>query len=224
MRKRSKRYIALKEKIDSVKVYSLDEAVSLLKETGNTKFDSGIEIHVKTGIDVKQSDQHIRGVVSLPNGTGKKHKIAAITSKPDEAKKAGAELAGGEELIKEIQSGKMDFDVLVTEPAFMPKLAPVAKILGPRGMMPSPKNGTVTDNIPKAIDELSKGKVSFKNDNSGNIHLLVGRSSFEETKLKENIKAAFDAIKATKPSSSKGTFIVNVSLATTMGPGIKVSL
>lgn len=224
MKKHSKRYMALKEKVDSSKYYSLDEAVSVLKETGNTKFDSGVEIHVKTGIDVKQSDQNVRGTVSLPHGTGKKQKIAAITAKPDIAKKAGAEIAGGEEFIKEIQAGKIDFDVLVVEPAFMPKLAPVAKILGPRGLMPSPKNGTVTDNVSKAIEELAKGKVSFKNDDTGNIHLLVGRVSFEDAKLKDNIKAAYDAIKNSRPSTSKGTFLVSVYLSTTMGPGIRVSL
>ncbi len=216
--------MALKEKIDSSKLYSLEEAVSVLKETSNTKFDSGVEIHVKTGIDVKQSDQNVRGTVSLPYGTGKKQIIAAITTKPDKAKQAGAELCGGEEIIKEIQAGKINFDVLVAEPQFMPKLAVVAKILGPRGLMPSPKNGTVTDNVTGAIEELSKGKVSFKNDDTGNIHLLVGRISFEPDKLKENIKAAFDSIKGSRPASAKGAFIVNVSLSTTMGPGIKVSV
>ena len=216
--------MTLKEKIDPLKQYALDEAISVIRESANTKFDSGVELHVKTGIDVKQSDQHIRGTVSLPNGTGKKQKIAAITSKPAEAKKAGAEIAGGEELIKEIQAGKMDFDVLVAEPAFMPKLAPVAKILGPRGLMPSPKNGTVAPDIAKAIEELAKGKVSFKNDSTGNVHLLAGRASFSADQLKENITSAFEAIKAAKPASSKGTFIKSITLATTMGPGIAVSM
>jgi len=224
MSKHSKRFNALKEKIEPSKEYSLDEAVLLVKEAANTKFDSGVELHIRTGIDVKQSDQHVRSTVSLPHGTGKTQKIMAVTSDPEKAKKAGAESAGGEELIKEIKAGKMDFDVLVAEPSFMPKLAPVAKILGPRGLMPSPKNGTVADDIEKAISELAKGKIAFKNDNTGNIHLLVGRASFDENQLKENIQTAYDAVKAARPSGMKATYIQNTVLTTSMGPGIKVSL
>lgn len=224
MAKHSKRYRALKENIEALKAYRLDEALVLLKEAGNTTFDAGVLLHVRTGIDVKQSDEQVRGTASLPHGTGKKHRIAALTAKPAEAKSAGAEIAGAEELIKEIQAGKIDFDVLVAEPAFMPKLAPVAKILGPRGLMPSPKNGTVSPDAARAIEELSKGKISFKNDNTGNIHMLVGRISFPVEKLKENIQTAYDAVKASKPGAMKGTFIQNVTLATTMGPGIKVAL
>ncbi|MBI2050873.1 MAG: 50S ribosomal protein L1 [Parcubacteria group bacterium] len=224
MAKHSKRYRALKEKVEAGKTYSLDEALARLEDAGNTKFDAGVELHVRTGIDVKQSDEQVRGTASLPHGTGKKQKIAAITANPAAAKAAGAHIAGGEELIKEIQVGKMDFDVLVAEPAFMPKLAPVAKILGPRGLMPSPKNGTVSPDIAKAIDELSRGKISFKNDNTGNIHILVGRASFDAGKLKENIQTAYDAVKAAKPAAAKGTFIKSVTLATTMGPGIPVQM
>ncbi|MDP3995501.1 MAG: 50S ribosomal protein L1 [Patescibacteria group bacterium] len=224
MAKHSKRYRALKEKIEPNKSYSLDEALVLVKEGGNTKFDAGVELHIRVGIDVKQSDQQVRGTASLPHGTGKKQRIAAITAKPDEAKKAGAERAGGEDLIKEIQTGKLDFDVLVAEPAFMAKLAPVAKILGPRGLMPSPKNGTVAPDVTIAIAELAKGKVAFKSDNTANIHVLVGRASFEADKLKENIQTAYDAIKAARPAASKGTFVKSATLATTMGPGISVEL
>ncbi|PIR57037.1 MAG: 50S ribosomal protein L1 [Parcubacteria group bacterium CG10_big_fil_rev_8_21_14_0_10_41_35] len=224
MAKHSKRYMALKEKVDSLKQYTLDEAVFIIKESANIKFDSGVELHVKIGIDVKQSDQHVRGTVSLPHGTGKKQRIAAIASDLSKAKKAGAEVVGGEELIKEIQAGKMDFDVLVAEPAFMPKLASVARILGPRGLMPSPKNGTVAPDIEKAIAELVKGKISFKNDSTGNVHLLAGRASFSADQLKENITSAFEAIKSARPTTSKGTFIKSTTLATTMGPGISVSL
>ncbi|MAG29104.1 50S ribosomal protein L1 [bacterium] len=224
MSKHSKRYKSLKEKVKLGKEHGLDEAIGLIKDQGELKFDSGVELHVRTGIDVKQSDQHIRGTVSLPHGTGKKQKIAAITADPDKAKSAGAELAGGEEIIKEIQAGKMDFDILVAEPEFMPKLAPVAKILGPRGLMPSPKNGTVSPDVTKAIEELAKGKIAFKNDNTGNIHMLVGRVSFDENQLKENITMAFDAIKTSRPSGVKGAFIQNTVLAASMGPGIKVSL
>ncbi len=216
--------MAQKEKIEEGKVYPLDEAATLLHSMGELKFDAGIEMHIRTGIDVKQSDQQVRGTVTLPHGTGKKQRIAAVTADPDAAKKAGATLAGGEELIKEIQGGKMDFDVLVTEPAFMAKLAPVAKILGPRGLMPSPKNGTVSADLSGAIDELAKGKVAFKNDNTGNVHMLVGRVSFSPEQLQENIQTAFDAVKASRSGAVKGTFIAGTTLATTMGPGVKVAL
>jgi large subunit ribosomal protein L1 len=224
MSKHSKRYNALKEKVEIGKEYDISKAIALIKDQGELKFDAGVELHVRTGIDVKQSDQHVRGTVSLPHGTGKKQKITAITEDPDKAKKAGAQSAGGEEMIKEIQAGKMDFDVLVAEPAFMPKLAPVAKILGPRGLMPSPKNGTVAPDVEKAISELSKGKIAFKNDNTGNIHLMVGRVSFSEDQLKENIQTAFDAIKTSRPTGVKGTFVQNTVVSASMGPGIKVSL
>lgn len=224
MAKHSKRFRALKEKVGQGKSYPLAEAVALLKESGNVKFNAGVELHIHTGIDVKQSDQGVRGTVNLPHGSGKKQKIAAITANPEAAKKAGAEAAGGEEFIKEIAGGRMDFDVLVAEPAFMPKLAPVAKILGPRGLMPSPKNGTTSPDVTKAIAELSAGKMAFKNDDTGNIHLLVGRVSFSPEQLKENIQAAYAAIKAAKPAAVKGTFIQNVTLAASMGPGIRVEM
>ncbi len=233
MAKHSKRFRALKEKVSAQSApggsggghfFSLDEAIPLLKESGNVKFDAGVELHIHTGIDVKQSDQGVRGTVNLPHGSGKKQKIAALTANPETAKKAGAEIAGGEEFIKEIAAGRMDFDVLVAEPVFMPKLAPVAKILGPRGLMPSPKNGTVAPDVTKAIAELSAGKMAFKNDDTGHIHLLVGRASFSADQLKENIQAAYAAIKAAKPAAVKGTFIQNTTLAASMGPGIRVEL
>ena len=224
MSKHSKRYNALKEKIDPIKKYDLTEAISLIKESGNLKFDGAVELHISTTIDTKQSDQQVRGTVSLPHGTGKKQKITALTADADATKKAGAEFAGGEELIKEIQAGKINFDILVAEPSFMPKLAPVAKILGPRGLMPSPKNGTVSPDVIKAIEELSKGKVAFKNDNTGNLHLMVGRTSFSEDNLKQNIESAFNAVKISRSSSVKGGFIQNITLSTTMGPGVKIGI
>jgi len=223
MAKHSKRYRALKEKIEPGKAYSLEEAVALIRGMGGLSFEAGVELHVRTGIDVKQSDEQVRGTVSLPHGSGKKMRIAAVCADPGQAKEAGAKIAGGEELIKEIQAGKMDFDILVAQPSFMPKLAPVAKILGPRGLMPSPKNGTVAEDLAAAIGELARGKVAFKNDNTGNVHLLVGKTSFTEDQLKTNIQAAYDAIKAGKPAAMKGTYILNAVLAASMGPGIKIS-
>jgi len=222
---RSKRYRALKEKIDSAKTYTLDEAVAILSSGDNTKLGGGVELHIKCGIDVKQSDQQVRGTVVLPHGSGKQKRIAVLTANPDAAKEAGATLVGGEEIINEIRTtGKINFDVLVAEPAFMAKLAPVAKILGPRGLMPSPKDGTVTPDSAKAVKDLVRGKVTFKNDDTGNIHLLVGQVSFGPEKLKENIQTAYDAVKASRPTAAKGSFIQAINLCTTMGPGIKVTL
>ncbi|MDP1709575.1 MAG: 50S ribosomal protein L1 [Candidatus Komeilibacteria bacterium] len=225
MSKRSKRYRALKEKVDSTKTYNLDEAMGMLSSGDSTKFSTAVELHVRTGIDVKQSDQAVRGTVVLPHGSGKTQRILALTNNAKEAEAAGAVRAGGEEIINDLKSGgKIDFDVLVAEPAFMPKLAPVAKILGPKGLMPSPKDGTVTPDVVKAIKDLVKGKISFKNDDTGNVHMIVGRVAFGPEKIKENIQAAFEAIKTARPTTIKGTFIKAITLCTTMGPGIKVTL
>ncbi len=212
---------------DKTKPYSLEEAIKLTKELSKTKFDSSVEVHMRLGIDTRKGDQQIRGAVSLPNGTGKTLKVAAFVSpeKEADAKKAGADLVGGEELIEEIKrTEKTDFQVAVAEPAMMKNLAKIAKILGTRGLMPSPKNETVTPNPVKAIEELKKGKVSYKNDDTGNIHVSIGKTSFEDTKLIENFNALVDAIRKAKPASSKGVYIKNISMSSTMGPGIKVSL
>lgn len=225
MKRHSKRYRAGREKIDRAKIYNLDEALALVKSEPTVKFDGGVELHIRTEIDVKDSTQQIRGMVSLPHGTGKKVRIWAICENGKAAAAAGAERAGGEELIKELTaSGKTDFDVLVAEPGFMPKLAPLAKTLGPRGLMPSPKSGTVSTDVAKTITELAAGKISFKNDDTGNIHLLVGRASFAPEQLAANIQAAFAAVKAARPASVKGSFIKSTTICTTMGPGIKTAL
>lgn len=225
MTKHSKRYRAGREKVDRTKVYTLDEAVALVKSEPTVKFDSGVELHVRTEIDVKDSTQQIRGLVSLPHGTGKKVRIWAICENAKAAMAAGAAKAGGEELIKELQaSAKTDFDVLVAEPKLMPKLAPLAKTLGPRGLMPSPKSGTVSADAAKTVRELQAGKITFKNDDTGNIHLLVGRASFAPEQLQANIQAAFAAVKAARPASVKGSFIKSAVICTTMGPGLKTAL
>lgn len=225
MTKHSKRYRSGREKVDRAKIYNLEEAVALIKSEPPLKFDSGVELHIRTEIHVKDSTQQIRGMVSLPHGTGKKVRIWAICENAKAATAAGAERVGGEELIKELQaSAKTDFDVLVAEPKLMPKLAPLAKTLGPRGLMPSPKSGTVSADVVKTIQELAAGKVSFKNDDTGNIHFLVGRASFAPDQLKENIQAAFAAVKAARPPSVKGSFIKSTTICTTMGPGLKTAL
>lgn len=221
----AKRVKANNEQVDKNKTYTAEEAINLAKQTANTKFVGSIEIHVRTNIDSKKTEQQIRGSASLPNGTGKTKKIAAFVTeaKEKEAKESGATIVGGEDLIKQIkETGKTDFDVAIAEPAMMPKLAQIAKILGTRGLMPNPKTGTVSDNITATIKEIAGGRVNFKNDDSGIIHTTIGKTSFETEKLLENFKALYQAITASKPTALKGTFITSIYLNSTMGPGIKV--
>ncbi len=221
---RGKKYRAIAEKIDKNKIYSIEEAVKLMKENKIAKFDESVEIHVKTSVDPKKGEQQIRGTVVLPNGTGKAKRIAVITSTAaDEAKKAGADIVGGEEMIDKI-SKKIDFDILVATPEMMPKLAKVAKILGPKGLMPNPKTETVTTKIKETIEALKKGKAAFKNDDTANIHQGVGKLSFEDQKLVENIKVFVNAVEKSKPSAVKGKLILGISTCSTMGAGIKIAI
>ncbi|HSR88778.1 MAG TPA: 50S ribosomal protein L1 [Candidatus Udaeobacter sp.] len=222
----SKRMAALKAKVDKSKTYSLEEAVKLLNETSGVKFDASVEIHANLGIDTKKTEQQVRATVVLPHGTGKTKTIAAFVSadKEKEAKEAGADFIYGEEEIKKIKdTGKIPFEIAVTTPDMMPKLASIAKVLGPKGLMPNPKTDTVGTNIKKMIEELKKGKITFKNDDGGNVHQVVGKLSFGEANLKENINALLEALKKAKPATSKGTFLKNVTLCSTMGPAIKIS-
>jgi len=210
---------------DKTKGYSIAEAVELVKKYSKTKFDASVEVHFRLGIDTKKGDQQIRSAISLPHGTGKSVKIAAFVMPENEkkAKEAGADLVGGEDLIAEIKkTEKTDFQVAVAEPALMKNLGAIAKILGTRGLMPSPKNETVTPNPAQAIAELKKGKISFKNDDTANVHVVIGKVSFDANKLVENFEAVLNSVKKAKPSSSKGTYIKNISICSTMGPGIKV--
>jgi large subunit ribosomal protein L1 len=224
--KRGKSYRQVAEKVEKMKIYSIEEALKIVHAGKVAKFDESVEVHVKCSIDPKQGDQQVRGAVVLPHGTGKTLKIAVVTStKAKEAEEAGADIVGAEELIEKIKNGKADqFDVLVASPEMMPKLASVAKILGPRGLMPSPKTETVTDKIKDAVEQLKKGKSSFKNDNTGNIHQVIGKLSFEEANLKENYDSFLDALIKAKPAGVKGKYIVSVSICSTMGPGLKIQL
>ncbi len=210
---------------DKTKSYSIEEAIELTKKLSKTKFDGSVEAHFRLGIDAKKGEQQIRTAISLPHGTGKTVKVAAFVSpdKEKEVKAAGADFVGGEDLIAEIKkSEKTDFQVAVAEPLMMRNLAQIAKILGTRGLMPSPKNETVTPNPAKAVTELKKGKVSFKNDDTGNIHVAIGKVSFDNKKLVENYNIIKEAIVKAKPSSSKGIYIQNISVNATMGPGVKI--
>jgi large subunit ribosomal protein L1 len=223
----SKRSKANSESVEQDKIYTPEEAIELVKKTATTKFVGSVEVHLRTAIDPKKTDQAIRGAVSLPHGTGATKKIAAFVTegKEAEAKAAGADLVGGEELIKKIkETEKTDFDVAVAEPAIMPKLATIAKILGTRGLMPNPKTGTVSDNIAGAIKEIAGGKVNFKNDDTGNIHQIIGRTNFESAQLLENLRKFMEAVHASKPSAVKKQFIQTYTLNATMGPGIKFKM
>ncbi len=209
-----------------VKTADLNEAAALLKKTAMTKFDSSCEIHIKLGVDPTHADQLVRSTIVLPHGTGKKVRVAAFVpeDKVKEAKDAGAVIAGLEELIEKIQKGFLDFDVTVATPDVMKNLAPIAKILGTKGMMPNPKAGTVTPDIGKAIHDIAGGRVEYRTDKLGQIHQVFGKASFTEEQLAENLKTFLKAVNDAKPSSVKGTFIKNVSVATTMGPGITLDL
>ncbi len=212
---------------DKTKAYPLAEAIELAKKLSKTKFDASVEVHFRLGIDPKKGDQQIRSAVSLPHGTGKTIKVAAFVTpeKEKEVKKAGADYVGSEDLIAKIKkTEKTDFQVAVAEPAMMKNLAQIAKILGTRGLMPSPKNETVTSNPAKTVAELKKGKISFKNDDTGNVHAVIGKVSFATKKLSENYETILNAIKKIKPSGSKGTYLKNISLSSSMGPGIKVEI
>ncbi len=223
----SKRMEALEAKIDKDKAYSLDEAITLVKETSTVKFDASVEVHVRLGIDPKKSDQQIRTTVALPHGTGKTQKIAAFVGPNDEkaAKEAGADFVYGEEEIKTIKTtGKVEFDIAIATPEMMPKIAIAAKVLGPKGLMPNPKTETVGKDVKKMIDDLKKGKASFKNDDSGNIHQVIGKVSFEDSKLKENFEIFIETVKKAKASSVKGTFIKSIFLASSMGPSVKIEI
>ncbi len=224
----SKEQISTEELVyEKNKKYSPDEAIELCRKMSKVKFDASVEVHFRLGINPKKGDQQIRSAVTLPHGTGKDIKVAAFvnTDKEKEVRKAGADLVGGEDLIAQIKkSEKTDFDVAVAEPAIMKNLSQIAKILGTRGLMPSPKNETVTDKPAETVAELKKGKISFKNDNTANVHVAIGKISFDKEKLKENYNTFLEALKKAKPAGVKGTYIKNITLSSTMGPGIKVSI
>ncbi len=212
---------------DKTKAYQINEALELVKKFSTVKFDASVEVHFNLGIDPRKGDQQVRSAVSLPHGTGKTIKVAAfVTPDQEEAcRVAGADLVGGEDLINKIKtSEKTDFAVAVADPTTMKHLAKIAKILGTRGLMPSPKNDTVSANPAKAVAELKKGKVSFKNDDTANLHVAIGKISFDPAKLKANFETVVEAVKKSKPATSKGSYIKNVVICSTMGPGIKVQL
>ena len=212
------------EKYDKDKLYSLKEASDIIKSFSNLKFDSSVDLALNLGVDPKKADQNVRGVVSLPNGTGKDVKVLALVTpdKEDEAKKSGADFVGLDEYLQKIKDGWTDVDVIITMPSIMGKLGPLGKILGPRGLMPNPKTGTVTMNVGKAVEEVKAGKIDFKVEKNGIVHVSIGKVSFDAEKIYENAKEVIQHIIKIKPSSSKGNYLKSISMSSTMSPGIKV--
>jgi len=222
--KRSKKYIAAAAKIDADRLYTPLEAVTLVRETSTTKYDATIDVALCLGVDPKKADQAIRSTVNLPHGTGKTARVLVFANgeRADEARAAGADIVGGDELIDEVSKGRLDFDAVVATPDLMGKVGRLGKVLGPRNLMPNPKTGTVTTDVTKAVKDIKGGKVEFRIDKNSNLHFIIGKASFTAQQLAENYAAALDEINRSKPNSSKGRFIKRAVVSTTMGPGINV--
>ena len=224
MAKHGKNYMNSLSKIEKGKQYSVSEAVKLVKENATAKFDESIEVSFNLNVDPRHADQQIRGAMVLPNGTGRSQKVLVVTqgAKEEEAKNAGADYVGGKEILEDIKKGWFDFDVIVATPDMMGELGKLGKILGPKGLMPNPKTGTVTMNVANAVNEIKKGKIEYRVDKEGNINCLIGKKSFTDEALVENYKALYGAIAKARPAAVKGNYILNIVLFSTMGPGVKV--
>lgn len=224
MAKHGKKYIAALAQVEATKLYPIVDAIALAKKTNTTKFDASVELSFRLNVDPRHADQQIRGAVVLPHGTGRSQKVLVVTQGPKEkeALDAGADYAGGKELLDKVKGGWFDFDVIVATPDMMGELGKLGKILGPKGLMPNPKTGTVTMDVAKAVVDIKKGKVEYRVDKEGNIGVLVGKVSFTEAQLAENIKTIFDLVNRARPAAVKGIYMKNLVLSTTMGPGIKI--
>ncbi len=222
--KLSKKRKVAESKVDLAKVYTLEDASKLMKDINCTKFDSSVDLHIRLGVDPRKADQAIRGTVTLPHGTGKTKRVLVLCTpdKEADAKSAGADHVGLDEYVQKIESGWVDIDVIIATPSVMPKIGKLGKVLGPRNLMPNPKTGTVTNDVASAVNEVKGGKIAFKVDKAGIIHASIGRVSFEPKKLQENSQELINAIVKLKPSSSKGTYVKGISLATSMSPGLFV--
>ncbi|MDD6258409.1 MAG: 50S ribosomal protein L1 [Erysipelotrichaceae bacterium] len=221
-----KKYKAALAQVDRSRTYDYKEALALAKKLANTNFDSSVEVSFSLNVDPRQADQNIRGAMVLPNGTGKTQKVLVIADGPkaEEAKAAGADYVGADEMIDQIKGGWFDFDIIVATPNMMGKLGRLGRVLGPKGLMPNPKTGTVTMEIANAVNEIKKGKIEYRVDKDGNINALIGKVSFTEEQLAQNFKALYDQLAKVRPNSVKGAFMKSVTVSTTMGPGIKVTV
>ena len=225
--KKGKKYVEVAKLVEKNKLYDLEEAVALVKKTSYAKFDSSVELALNLNLDTKKADQQLRGTICLPHGTGKTKRILVIAKadKAKEAKEAGADYVGDTDLLEKIEKENwFEFDVLIATPDMMPLLGKLGKVLGPKGLMPNPKTGTVTLDVAKAVTEVKQGRIEYRTDSYGNVHITVGKVSFEDSKLAENIKAFVTLIQKTKPSVVKGTYVKNISISATMGPGVKVDI
>ncbi len=220
--KRSKSYRAASTKIDRDALYTPLQAVRLAKDTSTTKYDSTVEVAMRLGVDPRKADQMVRGTVNLPHGTGKTATVLVFATgeRADEARAAGADIVGSDELIAEVEKGRLDFDSVVSTPDLMGKVGRLGRVLGPRGLMPNPKTGTVTNDVAKAVSDIKGGKIEFRVDRNANLHFIIGKVSFSEEQLVENYAAAIDEVLRLKPSSSKGRYVAKATMSTTMGPGI----
>lgn len=224
MAKLSKRQKLIREKVDSSKLYTIADAVALLKEVSSVKFGETVDVAINLGIDPRKSDQAVRGATTLPNGSGKEVRVAVFTqgAAADAAKEAGADIVGMDDLAAEVKAGKMDFDVVIADPAAMRVVGQLGQILGPRGLMPNPKTGTVTPDVATAVKNAKAGQVRYRADKGGIIHGGIGKLTFEVTQLKQNLEALISDLKKAKPASAKGVYLKKISLSTTMGPGIAI--
>lgn len=224
MARHGKKYLEAAKLIDTAKSYPIEEAIELVKKVSYTKFDETMELVFRLNVDPRHADQQLRGAIVLPNGTGKSKKVLVITQGPKvaEAQNAGADIVGGKEILEEIKKGWFDFDVIVATPDMMGELGKLGKILGPKGLMPNPKTGTVTMNIAQAIDEIKKGKVTYRTDKEGNVAVIIGKKSFSTEKLVENYKTIYDVILKARPAAVKGTYMKNVVVSSSMSPSVKV--
>jgi large subunit ribosomal protein L1 len=224
MTKPGKRFTAAKATVNRDKLYTLEEAVKLVKDAAKAKFDETIEVALNLGVDPRHADQMVRGVCQLPNGSGRKLRVAVFAkgTKAEEAKKAGADVVGAEDLVEQVQKGVIDFDRCIATPDMMPLVGRLGKVLGPRGLMPNPKVGTVTMDVAGAVGAAKGGAVEFRVEKAGIVHAGIGKASFEEGKLVENIRAFADAVQKAKPAGAKGTYIERIAISSTMGPGVKV--
>ena len=224
MARHGKKYLEAAKLLDTAKSYPIEEAIELVKKVSYTKFDETMELVFRLNVDPRHADQQLRGAIVLPNGTGKSKKVLVITQGPKvaEAQNAGADIVGGKEILEDIKKGWFDFDVIVATPDMMGELGKLGKILGPKGLMPNPKTGTVTMNIAQAIDEIKKGKVTYRTDKEGNVAVIIGKKSFSTEKLVENYKTIYDVILKARPAAVKGTYMKNVVVSSSMSPSVKV--